>query len=83
MSMSATPPKYADIIEWVTDALDGIGGNNGKIVLNVNGGRVDADLETSSIELDGKGRRVRVRRTATTQLKLDLHLPVAWPAKAR
>lgn len=76
--MSAPPAKYADLIEWVTNALDGIGGNNGKIVINVNGGAVEADLETTSTELDGKGRRVKVRRTATTRIRLESNMPVRW-----
>lgn len=81
--MSASPLKYADIIEWVTNALDGIGGNNGKLVLNVSGGRVDADLETTNVELDTRGRRVKVKRIATTQLKLDLNMSMACSTRAR
>lgn len=74
--------RYADIIEWITTALDGIGGNTGKIVLNVNGGAVEADVETTSTELDSKGRRVKVKRTATTHISLKLNMSVT-PLKVR
>lgn len=69
--MADLPPKYHDVFDWLVTALDSIGGAQGKIVLNVNGGAVDADLVTSASEVDGQGRSVKVERRTTTHLRIN------------
>lgn len=74
-----TPPKYEAVIEWLTTALATIAGANAKITLNVNGGAIEADLETTDIELDSRGRKVKVKRIATTHLSIsEVKRSVLW-----
>ena len=68
--MSALPPKYKDLVEWVIAALDTIDGKKGKIVFDVFDGAVDASLITHDTELDSRGRKVKIETLAKTHLTI-------------
>lgn len=82
--MGAPPPKYYDLVKWITTALASIEGDNCKIVLNVNGSEVDAELITNSTELDTESRKVKVEKRTTTRLRIAKNSRgVAMPLTAR
>lgn len=79
-----TPPKYEAVIEWLTASLDALEGGTAKIILDVNGGAVDATLETTGTEQDSHKRKVKVKKTATTHLTIrEVKQPASLPFVAR
>lgn len=73
--------KYQDVVEWLLPALDALAGGQGKIVLNVNGGAVEADLVTSGTDVDEQGRKVKYEKRTTTRLRIEgvkPPAPIKW-----
>lgn len=80
----SVPPKYESVIEWLTTVLDALEGGTAKIILDVNGGAVDATVETTGTELDSHKRKVKVKKTATTHLTIrEVRRAASLPLVAR
>lgn len=63
----------ADLValyRWLNQAIDDLPSDQAKIVLNINGSIVDADVVTVAKEVDTQGRLVKVERRATSHLRI-------------
>lgn len=60
----------ATLFAWLTQAIDDLPSDQAKIVLNVNGGVIDADVVTVAKQVDTQGRLVKVEQRTTTHLRI-------------
>lgn len=60
----------AALIAWLNHTIDDLPDQQAKIVLNVNGCMIHADVVTVARQVDTQGRLVKVEQRTTSQLRI-------------
>jgi hypothetical protein len=60
----------AILVAWLQQAIEDLPSDQAKIVLNINGCVVDADVVTVARKVDAQGRLVKVEQSARSHLRI-------------